>query len=147
LVDNPTALQKLSSKEYPTLVPEGQPVETLGVPAVLAVFKQVAGTSQRQGEQECTHVCLMVSGFRRARSETRSSRGRQPSPSNWHRTSMSGDGCFAVADTIHCAVEVVGDQHRPVLKDYHVGRAANVIVILDKTSDERLDRLHGAVLV
>jgi TRAP transporter TAXI family solute receptor len=32
------AASELTSKEYPTLVPEGQPVETLGVPAVLAVY-------------------------------------------------------------------------------------------------------------
>jgi len=32
------AVSELTNKEYPTLVPEGQPVETLGVPAVLAVF-------------------------------------------------------------------------------------------------------------
>src|SRR6266550_4619929 len=32
------AVSELTSKEYPNLVPEGQPVETLGVPAVLAVY-------------------------------------------------------------------------------------------------------------
>jgi TRAP-type uncharacterized transport system substrate-binding protein len=32
------ALGELSSKEYPTLVPDGQSVDTLAVPAVLAVF-------------------------------------------------------------------------------------------------------------
>jgi len=32
------ALAELSSKEYPTLVAESQPVETIGVPAVLAVY-------------------------------------------------------------------------------------------------------------
>jgi TRAP-type uncharacterized transport system substrate-binding protein len=32
------AVSELTNKEYPTLVPEGQPVETLGVPAVLAVY-------------------------------------------------------------------------------------------------------------
>jgi hypothetical protein len=31
-------LGELTNKEYPTLVPEGQPVDTLAVPAVLAVF-------------------------------------------------------------------------------------------------------------
>src|SRR5215475_6521508 len=32
------AVSELTNKEYPTLVSEGQPVETLGVPAVLAVY-------------------------------------------------------------------------------------------------------------
>src|SRR5262249_26420933 len=32
------AVGELTSKEYPNLIPEGQPVETLGVPAVLAVY-------------------------------------------------------------------------------------------------------------
>ncbi len=32
------AVSELTSKEYPSLVPEGHPVETLGVPAVLAVY-------------------------------------------------------------------------------------------------------------
>jgi TRAP-type uncharacterized transport system substrate-binding protein len=40
------ALAELSSKEYPTLVPEGQPVETLGVPAVLAVFNWPKGSDR-----------------------------------------------------------------------------------------------------
>ena len=33
-------LGELTNKEYPTLVPEGQPVDTLAVPAVLAVFNR-----------------------------------------------------------------------------------------------------------
>jgi TRAP-type uncharacterized transport system substrate-binding protein len=37
------ALGELSSKEYPTLVPEGQSVDTIAVPAVLAVFNWAKG--------------------------------------------------------------------------------------------------------
>jgi TRAP-type uncharacterized transport system substrate-binding protein len=37
------ALGELSSKEYPTLVPEGQAVDTIAVPAVLAVFNWAKG--------------------------------------------------------------------------------------------------------
>ena len=40
------ALAELSSKEYPTLVSEGQPVETIGVPAVLAVFNWQKGSDR-----------------------------------------------------------------------------------------------------
>jgi TRAP-type uncharacterized transport system substrate-binding protein len=40
------ALGELSSKEYPTLVPEGQSVDTIAVPAVLAVFNWPKGTDR-----------------------------------------------------------------------------------------------------
>ncbi len=37
---------ELTSKEYPTLVPEGQPVDTIAVPAVLAVFNWSKGNDR-----------------------------------------------------------------------------------------------------
>src|ERR1700704_5362212 len=40
------ALGELSSKEYPTLVPDGQSVDTLAVPAVLAVFNWAKGSDR-----------------------------------------------------------------------------------------------------
>ena len=40
------ALGELTSKEYPTLVPEGQPVDTIAVPAVLAVFNWAKGSDR-----------------------------------------------------------------------------------------------------
>jgi TRAP transporter TAXI family solute receptor len=40
------ALGELTSKEYPTLVAEGQPVDTLAVPAVLAVFNWPKNTDR-----------------------------------------------------------------------------------------------------
>jgi TRAP-type uncharacterized transport system substrate-binding protein len=40
------ALGELSSKEYPTLVPDGQSVDTLAVPAVLAVFNWPKNTDR-----------------------------------------------------------------------------------------------------
>jgi TRAP-type uncharacterized transport system substrate-binding protein len=40
------ALGELTSKEYPTLVPEDQPVDTLAVPAVLAVFNWARNTDR-----------------------------------------------------------------------------------------------------
>jgi TRAP transporter TAXI family solute receptor len=40
------ALGELSSKEYPTLVPEGQSVDTIAVPAVLAVFNWAKGSDR-----------------------------------------------------------------------------------------------------
>ena len=39
-------LGELTNKEYPTLVPEGQPVDTIGVPAVLAVFNWQKGNDR-----------------------------------------------------------------------------------------------------
>jgi TRAP-type uncharacterized transport system substrate-binding protein len=42
------ALGELTSKEYPTLVPEGQSVDTLAVPAVLAVFNWSKGTDRHR---------------------------------------------------------------------------------------------------
>ena len=39
-------LGEFTSKEYPTLVPEGQPVDTIAVPAVLAVFNWQRGTDR-----------------------------------------------------------------------------------------------------
>jgi TRAP transporter TAXI family solute receptor len=40
------ALGELTSKEYPTLVQEGRPVDTIAVPAVLAVFNWSRGTDR-----------------------------------------------------------------------------------------------------
>jgi TRAP-type uncharacterized transport system substrate-binding protein len=40
------ALGELTNKEYPTLVPEGQSVDTIAVPAVLAVFNWQKGTDR-----------------------------------------------------------------------------------------------------
>ncbi len=40
------ALGELTSKEYPTLVPEGQSVDTIAVPAVLAVFNWTKGSDR-----------------------------------------------------------------------------------------------------
>jgi TRAP-type uncharacterized transport system substrate-binding protein len=40
------ALGELTSKEYPTLVPEGQSVDTIAVPAVLAVFNWPKGSDR-----------------------------------------------------------------------------------------------------
>jgi TRAP-type uncharacterized transport system substrate-binding protein len=40
------ALGELTNKEYPTLVPEGQSVDTISVPAVLAVFNWRKGTDR-----------------------------------------------------------------------------------------------------
>jgi TRAP-type uncharacterized transport system substrate-binding protein len=40
------ALGELSHKEYPTLVPEGHPVDTIAVPAVLASFNWAKGTDR-----------------------------------------------------------------------------------------------------
>jgi TRAP-type uncharacterized transport system substrate-binding protein len=39
-------LGELTNKEYPTLVPEGQPVDTIAVPAVLAVFNWQKGNDR-----------------------------------------------------------------------------------------------------
>src|SRR5216683_3164173 len=50
------ALAELSSKEYPTLVPEGQPVETLGVPAVLAVFNWPKGSDRYRRVERFTEA-------------------------------------------------------------------------------------------
>ena len=40
------ALGELTNKDYPTLVPEGQPVDTIAVPTVLAVFNWAKGTDR-----------------------------------------------------------------------------------------------------
>jgi TRAP-type uncharacterized transport system substrate-binding protein len=42
------ALGEFTSKDYPTLVPEGQSVDTLAVPAVLAVFNWSKGTDRHR---------------------------------------------------------------------------------------------------
>src|SRR5260370_39202613 len=67
-------------------------------------------------------------------------RRRRPRSPNWDSSSTS-DGA-AVSDPIDCAVEVIGNQHRPVFDELHVGRAPNIVVVLDEASAERLDRLH-----
>jgi TRAP transporter TAXI family solute receptor len=50
------ALAEFSSKEYPTLVPEGQPVETIGVPAVLAVFNWQKGSERYRRVERFTQA-------------------------------------------------------------------------------------------
>src|SRR6266446_6395003 len=70
-------------------------------------------------------------------------RRRRPRSPNWDSSSTC-DGA-AVSDPIDCAVEVIGNQHRPIFDELYVGRAPNIVVVLDEASDERLDRLHCTV--
>jgi TRAP-type uncharacterized transport system substrate-binding protein len=49
-------LAELSSKEYPTLVSEGQPVETIGVPAVLAVYNWRKGNDRYRRVERFTEA-------------------------------------------------------------------------------------------
>jgi TRAP transporter TAXI family solute receptor len=48
------ALGELTSKEYPTLVPEGQSVDTIAVPAVLAVFNWPKGSDRARRVERFT---------------------------------------------------------------------------------------------
>jgi uncharacterized protein len=50
------AASELTSKEYPNLVPEGQPVETLGVPAVLAVYNWPKGSDRYRRVEKFTEA-------------------------------------------------------------------------------------------
>jgi len=51
------ALGELGNKDYPTLVPEGQPVDTIAVPAVLAVFNWAKNTDRyRRVERFVEHL-------------------------------------------------------------------------------------------
>ena len=50
------ALGELTSKEYPTLVPEGQSVDTIAVPAVLAVFNWSKGTDRYRRVERFTEA-------------------------------------------------------------------------------------------
>src|SRR5438128_2128485 len=60
---------------------------------------------------------------------------------------MSGDALGAIGYAVDRARVIVGDQERAILHDVHVDRPPNVLVILEKASEKRLERLHGAVLV
>ena len=61
--------------------------------------------------------------------------------------SMPGDAGGSVANAVDRPVEIVGHQQRAILEDLHVGRPSDVIVVLDEAREERLDQLHGPVLV
>ena len=50
------ALAELSSKEYPTLVSEGQSIETIGVPSVLAVFNWQKGSDRYRRVERFTEA-------------------------------------------------------------------------------------------
>ena len=50
------AVGELTSKEYPTLVPEGHAVETLGVPAVLAVYNWPQGSDRYRRVEKFTEA-------------------------------------------------------------------------------------------
>src|SRR6266508_4387367 len=54
---------------------------------------------------------------------------------------------LAVGDAIDGAVPVVGDQERAILHRQHIDRAADMLVVFEETGDQRLHRLHRAVLV
>src|SRR5882672_6444278 len=54
---------------------------------------------------------------------------------------------LAVGDAIDGAVPVVGDQERAILHWQHIDRAADILVVFEEAGDERLHRLHRAVLV
>jgi TRAP-type uncharacterized transport system substrate-binding protein len=58
-------LGELTHKEYPTLVPEGQPVDTIAVPAVLAVFNWQKGNDRyRRVERFVEHLFAKWDKFR-----------------------------------------------------------------------------------
>ncbi len=50
------AVSELTSKEYPSLVPEDHPVETLGVPAVLAVYNWTDGSDRYRRVERFTQA-------------------------------------------------------------------------------------------
>jgi TRAP-type uncharacterized transport system substrate-binding protein len=50
------AVSELTSKEYPGLVPEGHPVETLGAPAVLAVYNWPQGSDRYRRVERFTEA-------------------------------------------------------------------------------------------
>jgi TRAP transporter TAXI family solute receptor len=50
------AVSELTSKEYPSLVPEDHPVETLGVPAVLAVYNWPQGSDRYRRVERFTEA-------------------------------------------------------------------------------------------
>jgi hypothetical protein len=49
-------LGELTSNEYPTLVPEGQPADTIAVPAVLAVFNWPKGSDRYRRVERFTEA-------------------------------------------------------------------------------------------
>src|ERR1700676_3482464 len=71
--------------------------------------------------------------------------------SGWLRSfcgsSIPGDAGGFVTNAVDHPVDIVGREQRAILEDLHVGRPSDVIVVLDEPREERLDRLHGPVLV
>src|SRR5881392_2278189 len=65
----------------------------------------------------------------------------------WRNRLLRGHLRLAVGDAIDRAVPVVGDQQRAILHLHHVDRPADILVVFQKAGDERLPRLHRAVLV
>src|SRR5262245_65254152 len=64
-----------------------------------------------------------------------------------HADSFPSDAPANTRDAIDGAVEVVGDQQRPVFHGKQIHRPCDVIVVLEEAGDEGLDRAHGAIAV
>src|SRR5262245_58603058 len=60
---------------------------------------------------------------------------------------LAGHARAAVADAVDRSVPVVGDEQRAVLQHLDVDRPPDIAVVLEEAGEERLDRLHGAVLL
>src|SRR6476620_11653602 len=54
---------------------------------------------------------------------------------------------LAVGDAIDRAVPVVGYEQRTILQLQHIDRAADILVVFHEAGEERLQRLHRAILV
>ena len=59
--------------------------------------------------------------------------------------SVAGAALIAVAHPVDSSVVVVRHQQRAVLHDQNVGRASDVVVVIEKAGDERLHRVEAAV--
>src|SRR5438105_15318001 len=66
----------------------------------------------------------------------------------WYlRSAAHGRRGLAVSNAIDRAGIIVGDQQRAVPHHLHVHRAAEIVVVLEKSGHERLLRPHAAVPV
>src|SRR5918993_5991577 len=76
-----------------------------------------------------------------------------PSIPRRHRTDEPGGreppgtSSLRIAHAVNCTIEIIRNQKRAVLHDLHVRGTRDVVVVLNESGEERLDRFHRPVQV
>jgi TRAP-type uncharacterized transport system substrate-binding protein len=111
-------VSELTSKEYPSLVPDGHPVETLGVPAVLAVYKWAEGSDRYRRVERFTEA--LFTKWEKFREPPRHPKWRDvnlaATVAGWTRSSVAEDMLRRLREKEGVAQQATGNEFSAFLK-------------------------------